>query len=74
MQYTVQLHCTLYHKNQCSVNQKTAREEDLREEWNGDIKGHYSSGQNYVSIIYLNQTSRQDAIYYVDMTIDLSNE
>merc|ERR1711954_530510 len=50
MQYTVQLHCTLYHKDKCSVSQKAAREEDLRDECNGDLKGHYLSGQNYLGL------------------------
>ena len=46
MHYTVQLYFTLYYKDQSSVSQKTAKEEDLREEWSGDLKGHFSSGQD----------------------------
>ena len=37
MQYTVQLHYTVYYKKQSSVNQKVASEEDLRIKLNADL-------------------------------------
>ena len=54
LHYTVHLHSTFYHEYQSSVSKKAAWEEDLREKWNGDLQGHHSSGQEYVSFIYLN--------------------
>ena len=32
MHYTVQLHCTLYHNNQSSLDENVAQGEDLKEE------------------------------------------
>ena len=46
MHYTVQLHCTLYHNNQSSLDENVAQGEDLKEEWNDDLRGCYSSFRN----------------------------
>ena len=46
MHYTVQLHCTLYLNNQSSLDENVALGEDLKEEWNDDLRGCYSSFRN----------------------------
>ena len=35
---TVHFHCTLYRKDNSTVTWKVAREEDLPEKWNNDLK------------------------------------
>ena len=44
--YTEQLHCTLYHNNQSSLDENVVQGEDLKEEWNDDLRGCYSSFRN----------------------------
>ena len=46
LHYTVHLYCTLYHKDQISVSKKAAWEEDLREQWKGDLLGHAEVARN----------------------------
>ena len=44
--YIEQLHCTLYHNNQSSLDENVVQGEDLKEEWNDDLRGCYSSFRN----------------------------